>query len=349
MSGSLILSRAFSYIGFFVLTLSFTACQSSPSRRMERSVANTTVLRSFLGEVAQQSRNQASRELQQQVEENLKRFLRQDPSDGSHGNWVRMGITREQAMKIDSIYDDLPYMNKVQKWIMENVTVLAKEVKPSVARSAYNKILGRSGSLFDPYHGLADNVQSMAMARRNQTMPEGLKRKTPDQAKPKSVSDELRSRNTRLIAAAEKLEAVDDTTRSYLIKNLKVADDLAKNNPMVVSNIHHSMEGSLIIAKKTGRRSVGKGCKGFSEKASGEVLELKARVDMRRAELIEKKAYDKAGGAFDSADEIPADRRLTQQEVDELTEQAFQDVLGYSRREAQAALKRLKSPPCQVY
>lgn len=330
-------------------TFALLSCQSTPSRKVERSIANTTLLRTFLREVSDQSKRHAASELQQQVERRLKEYIRQSPDSGDFGNWTRMGITKDQAMKIESLYDDLPYMNKVQKWVMENITILAKEVKPSVARSAYNKILGKSGSLFDPYHGLTDDVQDLAMARRNQTMPGHLRRKAPAQSKPKTVVEELQSRNNRLIAATEKLEGVDDTAKQYLLNNLKMGDDLVKTNPMVASNIHHSVEGSLLITKKTGRRAVGKGCKAFNEKASGEVLELKARVDMRRAELIEKKAYDKAGGVFDSIDDVPANKRLTQSEVDDLTEEAFEDVLGYSRVEARAAIKRLKSPPCQVY
>lgn len=331
------------------LAVAFLSCQSTPSRKMERSVANTTVLRTFISEVADQSRAMAARELQERVERSLKEFLRQEPSDGKFGNWVRMGITREQALKINSLYDDLPYMNKVQKWVMENITILAREVRPSVARSAYNKILGRSGVLLDPYVSLSDDVQGMAMARRNQTMPEALRRNTPSPSGPKSVSAELRSRNNRLIAAVENLDEIDAASKGYFLNNLKVSDDIMKNNPLVASNIHHSMEGSLLIAKKTGRKAVGKGCQGFNEKASAEVLEIKARIDMRRAELIEKRAYDKAGGVFENASELPSAKRLSQGEVDELTEQAFQDVLGYTRKEASAAVKRLKSPPCQVY
>lgn len=332
----------------FSVMLTLAACQSTPPRKVERSIANTTVLRTFLKEVAEQSRDVGARDLQQQIEKNLKEYIRQN-SEGEHGNWVRMGITKDQAFKIESLYDDLPYMNKVQKWVMENVTTLAKGVKPSIASNAYTKIVGRSGSVINPYQGLSDDVKDLAMARRGQTMPSHLRRKAPEAQKSQSISDELRSRNNRLIAAVENLDGVDSTAKQYILNNLKISDDLVKNNPLVASNIHHSVEGSVLITKKTGLRSMGKGCESFNEKASGEILEIKARVDMRRAELIEQKAYDKAGKVFNSVDEIPADRRLSQAEIDEATEEAFEDVLGYSRKEAQAAIKRLKSPPCQVY
>lgn len=333
----------------FFIALAFVGCQSTPSRRYaERSIANTGILKVFVREVAESSEKYAARELEEQIEKRLKDYLREVPADGEFGNWARMGITKEQAMKIEGLYDDLPYMNKVQKWVMENVTVLMHDVRPSMARAAYKKILGPSGRLFDPYHGLTDDVQGMAMARRNQTMPEHLRRNRPA-ARPKSVVDEIQARNYRLVAATESLEGVDDTAKNYLLKNLKMGEKIAKDNPLLASNIHHSVEGSLLITKKTGQRAIGKGCQEFNEKASAEVLELKARVDMRRAELVEKRAYDKNGGAFNKVDDVPAEKRLTKEELDEITEEAFEDVLGYSRVEARAAMKRLKSPPCQVY
>lgn len=338
---------------FLCLIFALVSCQSSRSRFSPslsgRSIANTPVLKMFIQELAQDSGRVASKELQQKVEENLIDYLRAEVGKDEAGNWVRMGITKEQAMKINSLYDDFPYMNKVQKWVMENITTLVKDVKPSSARNAYNKILGKNGSLFDPYQGMADDVQAMTTSRRNQNMPAHLREKPAAQSEPKTVEQELKSRNNRLIAAAEELEVADATGRQYLIDNLKFIDEAAKTNPMVASNVIHSMESSLLIMKKTGQRAVGKGCTDFNQKIAGEISEIKARVDMKMAELTEARAYSKAGEVFDSVDQVPMERRLTEGELDEIREEAFQDVLGYTNKEARAAIKRLKSPPCQVY
>ncbi|MCO4754785.1 MAG: hypothetical protein KC478_09890 [Bacteriovoracaceae bacterium] len=330
------------------LTFSIASCQMTPSRNMSRSIANTSLLRSFLKEVADQSEKMAAKELQSQLDARFKEFIREEAPNGQSGNWARMGITKDQAMKIDSLYDDLPYMNKVQKWVMENMTVLMKEVKPSIAAKAYSSIAGNAGGLYNPYKGLSDDVGSAVSSRRSQTMPDNMRRR---QAQPKeaSVVQELHSRNTRLIAAIEEVNKADPKALEYLKVNLERSKEMISKNPLVASNIHHSLEGALLITKKTGKRSLGPGCEAFNGKASERILELKSRVDMRRAELVEQRAYDKAGFVFNKVDEVPAANRVTESEIDELTEQAFSDVLGYTRLEAKAAIKRLKSKPCKIY
>tara|TARA_Y100000780_G_scaffold231707_1_gene258302 strand:+ start:75075 stop:76031 length:957 start_codon:yes stop_codon:yes gene_type:complete len=315
----------------------------SKSRSTSRSLANTTLLRSFINEVANQSEKMAAKELQEQLDKKFKEFIREG-AENKTGNWVRMGITRDQAMKIESLSDDLPYMNKVQKWVMENMTTLTKDVKPSVAAKAYAEITGKTGSLHNPYAGMSDEVADLTSGARNFTMPNKLKTSGED-----SVTSELKKRNNRLIAAVDEVESADPKAIEYLKINLERSAKMIKSNPMVASNIHHSLEGALLITRKTGKRALGPGCESFNGKASERVLELKSRVDMRRAELIEQKAYDKAGFVFNKLDEVPPANRLTEKEIDEITEEAFSDILGYTRLEARAAIKRLKNKPCRVY
>lgn len=335
-----------------IILISVAACQSRPSyKSAQRSVANTTVMRVFITEVAEQSQRYAARELQNQVESRLVQFLREGADESNQvGNWVRMGITKEQAMQVNGLYDDLPYMNKVQKWVMENFTTLMSDIRPSMARNAYSKVLGESGSLYDPYMGMSDDLQNALSGRRNQTMPPMLRRNTPEVTAALSISEEIQRKNTRLMAATETIKEADANAVQNIRANLNdISDDLLKNNPLVASNINHSVEGSIIITKKTGRSSMGPGCVSFNENASAEIIEMKARVDIRRAELVEERAYEKAGKVFDTVDEVPVAQRLSQKELDEITEQAFADVLGYTRTEARAAIRRLKSPPCRIY
>jgi hypothetical protein len=46
------------------------------------------------------------------------------------------GSPKNRLSRINGLYDDLPYMNKVHKWIMENVTVLARGDKTISGKSS---------------------------------------------------------------------------------------------------------------------------------------------------------------------------------------------------------------------
>lgn len=334
----------------FSLILAFSSCQmNSHNRVSSRSVANTNIMKNFIGEVARGSQKYVAKELEHELEKRLKAFLSKEADGSEIGNWARMGITKDQAKNINGLYDDLPYMNKVQKWVMENITTLMREIKPSIARTAYNKILGNAGS-FNPYAVLNESVESTAIARRNSVKPSKFSREIPE-VKIVSVADEIANKNKQLVNYTQKLKTkgLDPKTQESILKSLDLSDDFIRRNPASASNIHHSVESSITIASKTGSRGVGVGCPKFNQKASGDVLDIKSRVDMRRAQIIEEKAYEKAGRKFASVDEIPEASRLTAREIDDATEEAFEDVLGYSRKEAKAAVNRLKTPPCQVY
>lgn len=338
---------------FLTICLLMSACSSVNTSQHDtyRSLANTTALRLFVRSVAKRSGNVAARELEQQIQRNFKSFIMQTPDGSDVGNWARIGITREQASKINGLYDDLPYMNKVHKWIMENVTVLARGVKPSIARAVYNEISGGSHALLNPYRGMTDDAAAGVLNRRNQNRPGAVRNNTANSMEPPSIYDDILGRNRRIASATESLNInkIDDKAKQYILDNINVSDDFVRQNPLLASNMNHSAESALMIVKKTGRRSVGPGCKQFNEKASAEILELKARVDMRRAQIIEQKAYAKAGDTFNSVDDIDDALRLSQKEIDDATEEAFEEVLGYTKVEARAAIRRLKAKPCKVY
>lgn len=337
----------------FILILTMSACSTNSFHSSaQRSLANTRVLQTFIKGIARKSGNVATRELEQQIQNNLKKYIMQTPDGSDVGNWARMGITKEQASKINTLYDDLPYMNKVHKWIMENVTVLARGIKPSIARTVYNEIAGNTRVLVNPYQGMSDEVAELTLSRRNSNRPGAVRNTRAESLGSNgSIFDDISARKRRIASATESLEikGLDSSAKKYIMENLNITDDFVKNNPILASNINHSAESALAIVKKTGKRSVGPGCKNFSKNASEEILELKARVDMRRAQIIEEKAYLKAGENFNSVDDIDDALRLSQREIDDATEEAFEEVLGYTRVEARAALKRLKSKPCKVY
>lgn len=319
----------------------------TPSRDVDRYVASSPILRTFIKEIAEKSEGLASRELEQQIEAQLKKFLRENPADGDFGNWARMGISKEEAMKIESLYDDLPYMKKVQKWVMENVTLLSREVKPSVARNAYNKIVGKSKALFDPYKGLSDDVAAQVMRRRDQTMPAHLRRDA-GVVKPKSVKDEIVFKNERLNSVASDI-VKDSRLKKQFAEGFQTSSSLAKTNPIAAKNIQESMESALDVYRATGLKSIGKGCDAFNKNISAPIAALKQEFDLVVNARVAMKAEQKAGRSFASFEEIPVGQRVTQAELDDARIEAFQDVLGYSKKEAQAAYKRLRSAPCQVY
>ena len=336
-----------------IATLVMSSCSSFQKNEHDsyRSLANTTTLRVFVRSLARRTGNVAAREMEQQIQNNFKRFILQTPDGSDVGNWARLGITKEQAQRINSLYDDLPYMNKVHKWIMENVTVLARGVKPSIARAVYSEIAGNSRVLVNPYAGMTDEATQMTLQRRNQNRPGRVRNTNADELGAPSIFDDILGRQRRIASATEGLNmrGLESNAKKYILDNMNLTDDFVRNNPLLASNINHSAESALMIVKKTGRRSVGPGCKQFNEKASAEILELKARVDMRRAQIIEQKAYAKAGDTFNSVDDIDDALRLSQREIDDATEEAFEEVLGYTRTEARAAIRRLKAKPCKVY
>ncbi len=120
-------------------------------------------------------------------------------------------------------------------------------------------------------------------------------------------------------------------------------------NPAIHANGQEIVESAALITQKTGLKAMGEGCEQFSKTASMETLEIKANIDLYRAQLVEERAVQKAGRQFASVDEIPEASRLTAQELDDITVQSFRDVVGYTDDEARAALARLKKKPCKLY
>lgn len=94
---------------------------------------------------------------------------------------------------------------------------------------------------------------------------------------------------------------------------------------------------------------MGPGCKKFNETAAESIIANKADIDQLRAQIIEQKAYDKAGKVFNSFEEVAPAKRLTQIEIDDATIEAFKKVNAMTDDEARLALNRLKQDPCKIY
>jgi len=315
-------------------TFMLASCQSfhSVKPNQKRYIANigSGALKGFIDDIARQTQGTANRMSAAQIEKKVLAYIKKKESSAAYGNWQKMGILDDQAKNIDNLYDDLPYMNKVHKWVTQNITDILP-INPSMAESAYKAIVQRSGSGFNPYKLTQKQLQQLTTARASSTSP----------FESSHIREVFVKGEMRTIASAE--------TRALYQQNYKLYKARVKNDPVLATNIHETIESAMNITKRTGHKGMGKGCKTFQEKASVEVLEMKANLDIYRAKIIEEKAFAKAGGPFDNIDDVASAKRLTTQEVDDATEEAFRKVLNYTDDEARLAVQRLKKAPCQVY
>lgn len=319
-------------LGVIAITAS---CQSfnsfqSPSSKVKREIANSNLLRSFIDDIARQTQRSGTRYSSEQIERKILEYIKRKEKDMAYGNWTKMGLMDDQVKQINGLYDDLPYMNKVHKWVSENITRIIK-IDTKVASSAYDLIMSRSKPLFNPYKTAMGEANQMMLNRRNASSP------FHSTAQKESLV-KMQVRNTK-----------DPGIRKIYQENFKEFTKRADLNPALEANYHEILESATTVTRKSGFRGMGEGCKTFNEKASLEILEMKANVDIYRARLIEEKAYRKAGREFASVDDISSSKRLTQSEIDEATEEAFENVLNYTKAEAKIAVRRLKSKPCKVY
>ncbi len=322
----------FSAVLLSVLVLS--SCQSfnsqGPDMSAKREIANTGFLKGFIDDIARQTQGTANRMTSAQIEKKVLAYIKRKERDMAYGNWSKMGIMDDQAKNINGLYDDLPYMNKVHKWVSQNITSIIK-VESRVAANAYKVIVNQTGKKFNPYKLTKKELNALTVAKRSSSSP-------------------FESSHVREVFIKGEIRAVKNSKiRKIYQDNYKLYSQRVKSDPTIAANIDEILESATTVTKRTGHSGMGKGCKTFNSKASVEVLEMKANLDIYRAKLIEEKAFRKAGGPFDKLDDISTSKRLTTQEIDEATEEAFEKVLNYTREEAKLAVRRLKRAPCQVY
>ncbi|MCT4642012.1 MAG: hypothetical protein N4A33_06900 [Bacteriovoracaceae bacterium] len=319
---------------FLITLLSLSLAIISCSHHKEvttykgRRIASNPLLRIFLSEVSDRSKKYTVRELEDQA---LK-YIKKKSQNSAHGNWSQIGISDVQASKITSLYDDMPHMPKVRKWVMENITLITK-VEQKVAKESFD-VVNKSFLSFDNPYAFKSS-QSKVVSNRTKISP-------------------FESINKDKSRVLNNVQSVGDSSASKELRSLLVDfQKRAAKEPAVFANGLEMVESAADITRKTGLKGAGKGCKEFNQKAAPEILEMKANVDSYRARLVmeqaEEKAQKYAKSSFKNYKELPVEARLTQQELDDITVKSFEDVLKYSNTEAKAAVRRLKRKPCQVY
>lgn len=330
------------FLSFAILFSLLSACQSSPKRysKYGRNIASTSSLRVFVQEMASRSKNITAKEL----EERMLSYLKTRQKNLEAGNWKYMGLTDEQAKNVKSIYDDMPYMQKVRKWMKTNITKVVK-VEGKIAREAYDAMLAsRQIQSTNPYK-FHQKSGSMVNSRRNSLG---------------SIASSLDDNRKLVLHNIKDLTSDDKGISTFIKKELRkyqrtykknylALRTRAKNNPLIAANVNESIDNAVTITKLTGKKGMGEGCETFNKYADETILATKTDIDNLRAQIISTKASEKAKKPFSHFSELSDDLRLTQKEIDDATVEAFKRVNGLTDDEARVVVKRLKSKPCRLY
>lgn len=317
----------FTFIALFAISGCQSSRHNSSTNGIKREVANSQVFKRFITRLAERSGTNVA-----DIETSIISYLKRTESNSNFANHVAIGISEDQASKIKSLSDDFPFMPKVQKWAMENITKVSRGVKQDIAREVYEEIAGASAGLINPYARSAGNQTSNLLRRRQQEI---------------SPLSSISEKHENLLSY---IQTVDGTSTKRLYRKVLVEfEKRGQTSPGVLANGQRIVESAADITRLTGKNGMGDGCEAFIKSSSSDILSAKADVDIRRSEIITEMAHNKAGRSFASVDEIPSAKRLTQDEIDQATIKSMQDVLGYTDDEARAALNRLKQKPCRVY
>ena len=310
------------------LLIGLVSCQSfhsydSKEGSGRRYIANigSGVFKKFVDDISQQTRNTSSRMTTAQIEKKALAYVKQ--------NHKKLGLTKAQADDISSLYDDIPTMNGIHKHLSRHITDIIP-INSNIAQKAYKSIIQKPGSI-NPYGARGQSLRESTLAARNNASPNS----------PTNFDDAI---------VRSEIRAIDDVAvRRVHQDNYKLYKKRLSDDPIAAANINEILESATVVYKRTGKSGMGKGCKKFTENASPEVLYQKRQVDDVRAALIEERAFEKAGGPFSKIDDVPASKRLTDAEIDDVTKESLKKVLNYTDDEARIAVDRLKRAPCQVY
>lgn len=317
-----------------IVIILFTSCQHHSSQyassKNSRKVANSSAMRLFIQEIAIRGNGLTVHTIETQALSYIKR------QENKVGNWQQMGITKEEAMGIKSLYDDLPYMNKVRKWVRSNITKIVR-VEAKIAKEAYDVIMKGHTSYINPYKlAASQEVTQMVSTRRRSLSPT------------RSINEHTRRVSMSINDLPSSYSWSSGIKKRYK-ENLLTLIRRGKTNPSIIANANEIIESAANVTKKTGLSGMGDGCRAFNESAASNIISNKADIDLLRSQLIEEKAYAKAGKVFGSFDEIPVAQRLTQSEVDDATVEAFKRINAMTDDEARSAVSRLKKKPCRLY
>jgi hypothetical protein len=293
-------------IAVFAIT-GLVSCQSfnSTQESGRRYIANIGpgVFKKFIDDIALQTKNTSNRVTTAQIEKKALAYIKQ--------NHKKMGLTKSQADDITSLYDDIPAMNGIHKHLTRHITDILP-INSNIAQKAYKSIIQKPGSI-NPYSAQGRSLRESTLSARSSASPNS----------PTNFDDAL---------VRSEIRSIDDSAVRRLHQdNYKLYKKRMTDDPIAAANINEILDSAAVVYKRTGRAGMGKGCKKFTENASSDVLFQKRQVDDVRAALMEERAFEKAGGPFSKIDDVPVSKRLTPDEVDEITEEALAKVLNYTR------------------
>lgn len=316
----------------FFLIMIFVSCQTSRHNQLaeqaklekgSRYLANADVWTNYILKLSQETKLSEAA-----IEGIIIKYFQHPTQKGIRPNYLNAGITTEEkVLSIKSMKDDLPFMPKVRKWTMENMDKILKKDKDMISKIYSEIVIGDRG---------VKNKYNFRPAKRS----ERRRKLNPN----KSLDEKSAQLN-------ESITAVGNNSQQIILRrNLSISKKRGIDSPAVYANGQVSVESAALISQKTGINAMGDGCKDFMYKASSEVLEIKANIDLYAAELIEQMAYNKAGRRFASHRNIKnPELLLTQADIDQARVIAIRKVQKISNEKAQEALSTLKGKPCRLY
>jgi hypothetical protein len=291
-------------------TLIMTACQTGSHRTNQRTVASSKNFTNFLRMISAETTSDAAK-----IEKSIISYIQRHDDNLTHGNYELMGLTKEEANRIKSLSDDLPYIGKVQRWAMKNMT----KIDPNLSSSKISKVYAQISDGPNPYSVKAVSSGSVRRARKKSVSPY------------RSIAEE----DARIMQSIEEIK--DAKTKILYRENYSEFMKRGAESPALMANAQEIISSAVKITKKTGVTAVGEGCAKFNATASLETLSIKASVDARTVERLVD--IDMAGKSVDEVAELVSTARA----------RSFTDTLGYTDDEAIAAVRRLQRKPCKIY
>ena len=309
------------FISLF-LVIAFISCQSAPRHHSRAIASNGKLFTTFLKEFKKEAKIADA-----DFESKILAYLKGSNEAGPVAHEI--GMTQAQMEQVKSLSDDLVDMPRIHRWLAKNMKNVFPDVDESIIQKVYKEVILTKRDMPNEY-ALAESASSHI---RSRAKTPGLKIDKKQQA----IMQEIKS----LDSANQK---------KILQENLSVSLERASESRRIVVNAQDIIESSALIYKKTGIISMGKGCKEFMKSAPEEAMQNKALIDILTLEEVEQMAYAKNQGEFfASYKNIPAEKRLSAEDIDKARTRAIATVLKQSDDKAAQTLKELKKSPCDMY
>jgi len=303
------------FIGFLILSC------ASQKNQFSRNIASTEVWRGFVSKFAQSAKMSEA-----EVQSQIIKFFTTKSTNSTHSNYASIGLSEHQANRLKSLETteaSAPYMPKVHRWVMENIDkIFPGKVSQNRLAKIYQEVIPSKTYLSNPYL-----VKSSS--RRAQHSKPGQFKSIDD--KQRQLLEEIQLLAKKNIQGSYSANEITILYRN----NLSILMKKGERSPAIAANGQIIVESATYITGRYGLNAMGNGCKSFFQNASPKLIEIKANIDLARADILDQMARSKG--------------KVTKSDLDEATELAFQRTLGYTDDEAKQAVKRLKSKPCQIY